>query len=97
MKNKEEITKTIILLIVGAFLGFVIGGAINSIWFVFRALILGWRDTAPDWYFKIQGTVQTTITLISILIGICGIQFLYKRAQKKRITEAQQGNQGDRE
>ncbi len=91
MKNKEEITKTIILLIVGGFLGFVIGGAINSIWFVFRALILGWRDTAPEWYFKIQGTVQTTIMLISIIIGMFGLQFLYERAQKKRKTEAQSG------
>ena len=90
MKITEEIKIKIILLIIGAFLGFVLGGAIGSMWYVFCALILGWGDSAPDWYFKIQGTVQTTIMLTSIIIGMFGLQFLYKRAQKKRKTEAQQ-------
>jgi hypothetical protein len=95
MKNREEIKIKNILLIVGAFLGFVLGGAVGYMWYAFCAIILGWGDSAPDWYFKIQGTVQTTIMLTSIIIGMLGLQFLYKRAQKKKKTEAQQANQGD--
>ncbi|MBI5848760.1 MAG: hypothetical protein HZB31_12610 [Nitrospirae bacterium] len=89
MKNSEEIKIKVILLIVGAFLGFVFGEAIGIMWYVFCALVLGWGDSAPDWYFQIQGIVQTTILVISIIAGIVGLQFLWNRAQRKKKGLAQ--------
>ena len=94
--NKEEIKIRIILIIIGFFFGFILGLAANYLWYVFHALILGWRDSAPEWYFKIQDTVDTVIMSISIFVGIVGLHLLYNRAQKKRKGEAQQNFPADR-
>jgi len=86
----ENIKIRTILLVVGSFIGLVLGWAIGFIWLVFHSLVLGWGDTAPEWYFKIQGTVQTTILVISIIAGIVGLQFLWNRAQRRKKGLAQQ-------
>ena len=48
-------------------IGLALGLSINIGWFWFRGFILGWGDSAPDWYFKIQGYVHTGIVMISVV------------------------------
>jgi len=97
MAISENIKIRTILLIVGSFIGLVLGWAIGFVWLVFHSIVLGWGDTAPDWYFKVQGTVQTTILVISMITGMVGLQFLWNRTQRKKKGAAQQSNRGRKE
>ncbi len=55
---------------VSIILGFVIGLAINLGWQIFRGFILGWGDSAPEWYFNIQGYVHNGIFIVALIICI---------------------------
>ena len=74
----------LILLVVGFLLGLVIGWAANLLWYAFAGTMLGWRDSAPDWYFNIQNTVQTTITAVAILLTLIGSQLFFNRCKKRK-------------
>lgn len=55
---------------VAIFIGIVIGLAVNLGWFIFRGFILGWGDSAPDWYSHVQNHVHNGIIIFSIVICI---------------------------
>jgi hypothetical protein len=50
---------------------------LNYLWYLFLALILDWRDSAPEWYFPIQGTVRTGIFVGAMVICLIGSQVIY--------------------
>jgi thiamine transporter ThiT len=47
--------------------GVVIGVFLNFSWHFFLASVIGWGDSAPDWYFNIQETVFVFIFLIGVV------------------------------
>jgi uncharacterized membrane protein len=72
------------LLVVGTGLGLVIGWITNVLWYAFSGIILGWGDSAPDWYFNIRNTVQTTITVVAVLLTLVGLQLFFNRCRKRK-------------
>ena len=79
-----SIIKKIIMIPVITIQGIVIGILLNFSWHFFLAEIIGWKDTAPDWYFNIQNTVFMLICLLG-LVGWIIISF---RLSRKSWTSA---------
>ena len=59
--------------------GVVMGVFLNFSWHFFLASVIGWGDSAPDWYFKIQETLFMCI----FLLGLIGWIMLNLRLRKK--------------
>ena len=55
--------------------GTAIGLGLNYCWHYFLAVHLGWEDSAPDWYFQVQGMVF----LAFFLLGLIGWLLFYPR------------------
>ena len=85
MNLTDEKKIRLILSVVGVGLGLVVGWSANFLWFAFTGIILGWGDSAPDWYFNIQKTVQSAITITAILLTVVVLQWLFNR-RKERIV-----------
>jgi hypothetical protein len=69
--------KRVLWVTYGAFaflVGIVLTGFIaNFSWYLFHAVILGWRDSGPDWYINIQDWVMYGIFAGSAALwGIVG-------------------------
>ena len=60
-------------LIVGVIAGFVL----NYIWYLFHALVLGWKDSAPEWYFPIRGTVRLMILIGMVVVFLADSPVMY--------------------
>jgi uncharacterized membrane protein len=67
---KQKVKNRLIVNAVAIFVGVVIGLAVNLGWYIFRGLILGWGDSAPNWYFHIQDHVHNGIIMVSVAICI---------------------------
>jgi hypothetical protein len=67
----------LILIIIGIGLGLILGEVTNGFCFMFTGLVLGLGDSAPDWYFNIQKTVQTTMTVVVMLLTIIWLQLFF--------------------
>jgi thiamine transporter ThiT len=59
--------------------GVVMGVFLNFSWHFFLAAVIGWGDSAPDWYFNIQETLFMCI----FLFGVVGWIILNLRLRKK--------------
>ena len=46
--------------------GVTIGLGVNLGWYIFCGFILGWGDSAPNWYFNIQNYLQNGIIIVSV-------------------------------
>jgi hypothetical protein len=55
--------------------GTAIGLGLNYSWHFFLADYLGWGDSAPDWYFQVQGM----IFMAFFLLGLIGWALFYPR------------------
>jgi hypothetical protein len=55
--------------------GTAIGLGLNVSWHYFLAVHLDWGDSAPDWYFQVQGM----IFLAFFLLGLIGWILFYPR------------------
>jgi hypothetical protein len=55
--------------------GIIIGLGLNYFWHYFLAEYLDWGDSAPDWYFQVQGM----IFMAFFLLGLIGWAFFYPR------------------
>lgn len=84
MNLTEDNKMRLILVVVGIGLGLVLGWVANVLWFAFTGIVLGWGDSAPDWYFIIQKTVQRTITVVSIFLTLIGLQLFFNRCKKRK-------------
>jgi hypothetical protein len=62
-----SILRKIIIIPVVTIQGLLIGLFLNFFWHFFLAEIIGWADTAPDWYFNIQKTVFVCIFLFGLI------------------------------
>ena len=62
-----SIIKKIIMIPVVTVQGVVIGLFLNFSWHFFLAKVVGWEDTAPDWYFNIQKTIFMGIFLFGLM------------------------------
>jgi hypothetical protein len=62
-----SILKKIIMIPVITIQGVAIGISLNFSWHYFLAEVIGWKDTAPDWYFSIQETVFIGIFLLGLI------------------------------
>ena len=51
----SQTANRLILALVGLPLGLIVGFVLNALRYLFLSLVLDWRDSAPDWYFPIQG------------------------------------------
>ncbi len=69
--GRKRFRKTAKVLVEGS----AIGLWLNYSWHHFLAVSLGWGDSAPDWYFRLQEIVF----LFILLIGIIGWAVLYPR------------------
>ena len=69
------VLKKILKIVKFLFQGTVVGLWLNYSWHYFLAVSLGWGDSAPDWYFRLQGIVFLGI----LLIGLIGWSFFYPR------------------
>jgi hypothetical protein len=79
-----SIIKKIIMIPLITTQGVVIGIFLNFSWHYFLAEIIGWKDTAPDWYFNIQNTVFLGI----FLLGLIGWISISLRLSRKSWTSA---------
>ena len=55
--------------------GTIIGLGLNYSWHYFLAVHLGWGDSAPDWYFQVQGMIFLTF----FFFGLIGWVLFYPR------------------
>jgi hypothetical protein len=55
--------------------GTVIGLGLNYSWHYFLAEYLAWGDSAPNWYFQVQGIIFTAF----FLLGLIGWVLFYPR------------------
>ena len=55
--------------------GAAIGLGLNYLWHYFLAVHLSWGDSAPDWYFQVQGM----IFMAFFLLGLVGWAIFYPR------------------
>ena len=67
----KKILRTTLVIVQGT----AIGLGLNYFWHYFLAEYLGWGDSAPDWYFQVQGM----IFLVFFLLGLFGWAILYPR------------------
>ena len=67
----------LILLVIAVVLSPIVGVVSNYIWYFFHAVILGWGDSCPDWYFKIQDKIQNGIFATSAVFTVIGLQYWY--------------------
>jgi hypothetical protein len=58
--------------------GALFGLGINLVWHYFLADGLGWGETAPDWYFKIQ----VPVFLALFFLGLVGWILFYSRRER---------------
>lgn len=68
-----------ILFFLGLIGGGVLGYVLNSIWFFFRLVALGYGDSGPLWVNE----VNKWIWIFSILVGLIASQWYYHYAHKK--------------
>ena len=61
------ILKKIIRITVTTTQGVLMGFFLNFSWHFFLASIIGWGDSAPDWYFNIQEIVFMSIFLFGLI------------------------------
>jgi len=47
--------------------GSAIGIGLNFLLYIFHSLILGWGDSAPDWYRSIQHQIMLSIMVLSVI------------------------------
>ncbi|BDV43605.1 hypothetical protein GURASL_25280 [Geotalea uraniireducens] len=76
-----------ILLVIAVVLSPIVGVLSNYIWYFFHAVILGWGDSCPDWYFKIQDKVQNGIFIASAVGTVVGLQYWYSIKNRQREKE----------
>jgi hypothetical protein len=74
----------LVLVVVGIGLGLVLGWISNALWFAFTGIILGWGDSAPDWYFNIQKQVQTSITVVTVFLTLIGLQLFFSKCKIRK-------------
>jgi hypothetical protein len=75
--------RTFIMLASNAFLviqGLVVGLLINTLLFLFTGVVLGWGDSAPEWYVHIQGKVLFGIMASSVIASLV----LFRTADRMR-------------
>jgi SNF family Na+-dependent transporter len=70
------------VVILGLFLGAILGWAANFLWYLIHALGLGWGDSAPEWNIRIQNNVQITIFILSCVFCILLIEWRYRKTMK---------------
>ncbi len=80
-----SILKKIIRITVMIIQGVVIGVFLNFSWHFFLAEVIGWGDSAPDWYFNIQ---KTLFMCIFLLLGLIGWIIFNLRLRRKPWTSA---------
>lgn len=85
------IMKKIIMIPVITIQGIAIGILLNFSWHYFLAEMIGWKDTAPDWYFNIQETVFIAI----FLLGLIGWIIFSLKINRKPRTSVQQALEPD--
>ena len=73
------IIKKIIRITVTTIQGVVMGVFLNFSWHFFLAAVIGWGDSAPDWYFDKQETIFISI----FLFGLIGWIIFSLRIKKK--------------
>jgi hypothetical protein len=61
----------------GLIVGIIAGFVLNYLWYLFHALVLDWRDSAPEWYCQIQGTVMIGIFVGAVVGCLVGSQVVY--------------------
>ncbi len=76
------IIKKIIMIPVVTIQGIVGGILLNFSWHFFLAEVIGWKDTAPDWYFNIQNIIFMGM----FLFGLIGWIFFSLRSSRKPWT-----------
>ena len=73
--------------IVGFLLGIVLTGfVVNFMWYLFCALILGWGDSAPEWYIGIQERLFYGIFAGSVILWLGGAYWLRSRVRNRTQT-----------
>ncbi len=82
--NVIKITSLFFKLVIGLVIGF----ALNISWYIFTGVVLGWGDSAPNWYFKIQNIVFNGVLLISVIGVFFVSHFLNKKEIMKRNEES---------
>jgi hypothetical protein len=84
MTISDENKIRLVLVVVGIGLGLVLGWIANALWFAFTGIILGWGDSAPDWYFNIRKQVQTSITVAAVLLTLIGLQLFFSICKRRK-------------
>ena len=64
-------------------IGLVVGLLVNLLWYLFTALVVGWGDSAPDWYIEIQGRIFYGIMFASVIVIIFVFRFLSKKGESR--------------
>jgi hypothetical protein len=67
----KKILRTAMVIVQGT----AIGLGLNYSWHYFLAEYLGWGESAPDWYFQLQGM----IFMAFFLLGLIGWALFYPR------------------
>ena len=63
------------------------GFVANFLWYFFCGLVLGWGDSAPEWYIDVQEKVVYGIFLGSAILWLGGIYWLRSKNTKRPDTD----------
>jgi xanthine/uracil permease len=84
----EDLGLRAFLLAVSLLPGVLLGLFLNMCLYLFHSVILGWGDSAPDWYVKTQGSLQVAVMAASVLACIVLSQRLYRKRMRKNASVA---------
>jgi hypothetical protein len=79
-----DLGKTRLLFIgTGILSGWLIGGFVNILWFLYSVQALGYGENAPSWYIGIRGSLRPAVLILSMTTGYMIGQWNFKRACAK--------------
>jgi len=78
------VIERLIYICLGLFGGWLLGGALTTIWFVINSLLLGYGDHGPEWLNIVNRWIQG----VSILAGLLFSQWLYAYRRKRKSKES---------
>jgi hypothetical protein len=72
-----------ILLGVGLLLGLIIGFVLNLAWYFLTLVVLGYGNSAPESYIRVQGLIELVLIIGSIIICLLASQWYYHYIRRK--------------
>lgn len=65
---------------IGIFFGWMFGGLVNAVWFLYSVTKLGYGGNDPNWYATMLGLFRIGVLLASMVAGYLLSQYVFRRS-----------------